>query len=128
MRLTVASIPLAAPTGEKIQLVRVALPTDASRAALGAAGLDQTEHARPFFQDVMLYGAGDALKLTRAGLAFQVVTPDVVAADRAALNAAAPSDVKPMPSGRTSYRHLADFQSDMKGLVEQNPDLVEPVS
>ena len=40
------SIPLAAPTGEKIQLVRVALPTDASRAALDATGLDQTEHAR----------------------------------------------------------------------------------
>ena len=127
-RLNVKSIPLPAPTGQKIQLVRVALPFPASRAALDATGLDQTEHARPGIQDVLAFGAADLLKLTQAGLAYTVITPDVVAADRAALNAAAPSDAQPMPSGRTSYRHLADFQNDMKALVEQNPALVKPLA
>ncbi len=126
--LNVRSIPLPAPTGETIRLVRVALPTPGSRDALDATGLDQTEHATKTSQDVMLYSAAEALKLTRAGLAYTVVTPDVVAADRKALSAASPTDVEPMPSGRTSYRHLADFQADMKALVEENPSLVKPVT
>ncbi len=126
--LNVRSIPLPAPTGEKIQLLRVALPTAAARDALDATGLDQTEHARATTQDVLAYGAADVLKLTRAGLAYTVITPDVVAADRAALRASAPSDLKPLPSGRTSYRHLADFQADMKTLVEDNPTLVKPLT
>jgi hypothetical protein len=127
-RLTVKSFPLPAPTGQKISLVRVALPFPASRDALDATGLDQTEHARPGIQDVLAFGSGDLLKLTQAGLTYTVITPDVVAADRAALTAAAPTDAKPMPSGRTSYRHLADFQADMKALVEQNPTLVKPLT
>jgi hypothetical protein len=126
--LNAKSIPLPAPTGQKIQLVRVALPTPASRDALDATGLDQTEHATPTAQDVMVYSAAELLKLTSAGLAYTVITPDVVAADRAALTASTPSDVKPMPSGRTSYRHLDEFQSDMKALVEQNPSLVKPIT
>jgi hypothetical protein len=127
-RLTVRSVPLAAPTGQKISLVRVNLPFPAARDALDATGLDQTEHARPGIQDVIAFGAGDLLKLTRAGLTYRVITPDMVAADRAALAAAAPTDARPMPSGRTSYRHLADFQADMKALVEQNPTLVKPLT
>ena len=123
-QLSVRSIPLPAPTGAKIQLLRVLLPTPGSRLALDATGVDQTEHARPGVQDVLAFGLADVLKLTQAGLAFTVVTPDVVAADRAALNAAAPSDIQPLPSGRTSYRRLADFSADMKALVEANPTLV----
>ncbi len=126
--LNAKSIPLPAPTGQKIQLVRVALPTPASRDALESTGLDLTEHATPTAQDVMIYSAAELLKLTRAGLGYTVITPDVVAADRAALTTATPSDVKPMPSGRTSYRHLDEFQSDMKALVEQNPTLVKPLT
>jgi hypothetical protein len=126
--LNVASIPLPAPTANKIKLVRVALPTAASRDVLDATGLDQTEHATPSAQDVMIYSPAELLELSQAGLAYTVVTPDVVAADRAALRASTPSDTQPMPSGRTSYRHLADFGSDMKALVEQNPALVAPIT
>jgi hypothetical protein len=126
--LNAKSIPLPAPTGQKIQLVRVALPVPASRDALDATGLDQTEHATASSQDVMIYSAAELLKLTAAGLAYNVITPDVVAADRRALNVSTPSDAEPMPSGRTSYRHLDEFQSDMKALIEQNPTLVEPIT
>ncbi len=126
--LNAKSIPLPGPTGEKIQLVRVALPTPASRDALDATGLDQTEHATPTAQDVMVYSAAELLELTGAGLAYTVITPDVVAADRAALNASTPSDLQSLPSGRTSYRHLADYQSDMKGLVEDNPSLAKALT
>ncbi len=127
-RLTVRSIPLPGATGEKISLVRVNLPYPAARDALDATGVDQTEHARPGVQDVLAFGAADLLKLTQAGLTYRVITPDVVAADRAALTAAAPTDVKPLPSGRTSYRRLPDYQADMKALVEQNPTLVKPLT
>jgi hypothetical protein len=128
VRLAVSSVPLPEPSNETISLVRVALPTAASRDALDATGVDQTEHARPGFQDVVAYGEGDLAKLTQAGLAYTVVVPDVVKADRAALNAATPADAKPMPSGRTDYRRLPDFQTDMKALVEDNPTLVKPVT
>ena len=127
-RLTVRSIPLPAPSGQKIQLLRIALPTQASRDLLDATAIDQTEHAEPNAQDVMAYGPSDLLKLTQAGLTYTVVTPDVVAADRAALRASAPTDVKALPSGRTSYRHLAGYQADMKALVEANPTLVKPLT
>ena len=128
VRLNVRSVPLPAPTGRTIQLVRVALPTPASRGTLDATGLDQTEHATPTAQDVIVYGSGELLKLTSAGLAYTVITPDVVAADRAALTAAAPADVKTLPSGRTSYRYLHEFQSDMKALVEAHPTLVKSLT
>lgn len=128
VRLNVRSVPLPAPSGETIKLVRVALPTPASRDTLDATGLDQTEHATRTAQDVMIYSSGELLKLMGAGLAYTVITPDVVAADRAALTAAAPPDVKTLPSGRTSYRHLDEFQSDMKDLVEGNPSLVKPIA
>jgi Zinc carboxypeptidase len=128
VRLAVSSLPLAAPSGETISLVRVALPTEASREALDATGVDQTEHARPGEQDVLAFGAGDLLALTRAGLSYTVVTADVAKADRLALNAATPGDVQEMPSGRTGYRRLPDFQTDMKALAEEHPDLVKPVT
>ena len=128
VRLNVRSVPLPAPSGETIRLVRVALPTPASRDALDATGLDQTEHATPTAQDVMVYSSGELLKLTGAGLTYTVITPDVVAADRAALTAATPADVKTLPSGRTSYRRLDDFQADMKALVEGHPSLVKKLT
>lgn len=126
--LTVSSLPLPAADGEKISLVRVALPTEASRDALDATGLDQTEHARPGEQDVLAFGADELQELTSAGLTYEVITADVVAADRAAMSASTPTDLKPLPSGRTEYRRLPDFQSDMKALVEDNPTLVKPVT
>jgi hypothetical protein len=128
VRLSVQSVPLPAPTGARIQLVRVSVPNEGSRAALESLGLDLTEHARPGFQDVMVYGSGELLELTRAGLGYVVVVPDVVAADRAALNASVPGDLQPLPSGRTSYRRLPDYGSDMKRLAEENPALVKPIT
>ena len=126
--LRVSSIPLAPPTGERIQLVEVALPNEVAREALNTLDLDLTEHARPGIQDVVLYGADDAAKLRKAGLSYQVITPDMVAADRAALRARQAAGPTEVPSGRTEYRHLADYGSDMKKLVQENPNLVKPIT
>jgi hypothetical protein len=135
VRLTVDFLPLEIPTNpEKVQLARVSLPNDGARDALEASGVDQTEHARPGIQDVLLYGAADAAKLRRAGLKFEVLVPDVVKADRAALSQGraqarrAPGDGSTVPSGRSDYRRLNDYSADMKKLVAENPDLVKPLT
>ncbi len=129
-RLTVDSTPVPAGSGEKIQLVRIQTPTDASKRLLDTLGLDLTEHARDGFRDALLYSAEDAQKLRKAGYAFTVQVPDVVAADRLAHRRSSRSQAAPpeVPSGRTEYRRLADYSADMKRLAEENPDLVKPIT
>ena len=127
--LDVSFIPLAEPTGEPIKLVRIDVANDAEEQLLDTLGLDLTEDARPGQRDALLFGAEDEQTLEESGLDFEVVTPDLVAADRAALEASAgPEDGLSVPSGRTEYRRLPDYAEDMKRLVEENPDLVKPVT
>ena len=129
VRLIVDVLPVDVPTNpEPIQLVRVSLPTPAARDALDATGVDQTEHTRDGLQDVLLHDSADAAKLRRAGLSYEVIVPDVVKAGRQARAAAAPGDGTSVPSGRTDYRRLPDYQEDMKRLVRENPTLVKPIT
>ncbi|MEA2445952.1 MAG: hypothetical protein QOJ12_3244, partial [Thermoleophilales bacterium] len=131
VRLTVDSIPVPQRSGNKIQLVRVQTPTDASKRILDSLGLDLTEHARDGFRDALLYSADDAQKLRKAGFVFTVQVPDVVAADRRAFQQSRRSSNATgvdVPSGRTDYRRLADYSSDMKKLAEDNPTLVKPIT
>lgn len=44
-----------------------------------------------------------------------------------AVPAAAQDDLQ-LPSGRTEYRTLADYESDMQALVDRRPDLVAPLT
>jgi hypothetical protein len=129
--VSVEFLPVEVPKNpEPLQLVRVKLPTDASRDALDTLGLDVTEHARPGIQDVLLHSTADALALKRAGLDFDVLVADVVATDRRAKRAAAaaPGDGSAVPSGRTDYRRLPDYNEDMKKLARDNPGLVKPLT
>jgi len=57
--------------------------------------------------------------------------PSAYAAPAAPAPAAAPATdgaTPPMPSGRTDYRTLADYQSDMDRLAERHPNLVKKVT
>ena len=119
-----------APSTEKIQLVRVWVGSQEEGTRLASSGFDLTEHGGDGFLDVLAHGAEDLRRLSQEKFSFDVLLEDVVAADAATLRRMqtrqSPGDGTPledarapaMPSGRVTYRHLWDFESDMKALVE----------
>ena len=123
-------------------LVKVFVADRAQKSRIDQLGFDVTEHAGQNYVEVVAYGAEDLARLTKLGFRYETVTEDLVKEDavraatdrrygqkastrsgRASLRAA--GDV--VPSGRTAYRHLADYEADMKKLVAENPGLVKPI-
>src|SRR4051794_32261131 len=113
----------------KVQIVRVDAPTLADRNELIALGFDPAEGADAGHLDVVLYGGGDAAKLRRAGFTWTTLVADAARLER--INArkdaafAARTQTSAFPSGRTTYRHLADYEAEMKTLAQRNPGLVK---
>ncbi|WP_053227849.1 M14 family zinc carboxypeptidase [Solirubrobacter soli] len=108
--LVVAREPVALTT-EAPRLVTVDTPTRADKARLLALGLDLSEHGGPRSVGVVLHDAADQAALR--GFTYHAVT----AAPRTAA-------VANLPSGRTSYRTLADYERELKALAAENPSLV----
>ncbi|GEP34604.1 hypothetical protein NSZ01_23720 [Nocardioides szechwanensis] len=110
------------------QLVRVHTDTPAERATLAGLGLDGTEHAGPDHTDLVLHTADDRDRLAGSGLEWQVTIGDLLAREAAnnLANAeyAAGTARSPLPSGRTSYRTLEDYDREMRGLAKRRPSLV----
>jgi hypothetical protein len=115
-------------SSEKLQLVRVKVTGNADVHEMEERGLDVTEHGTGDAMDVLLHGRADLRTLLDLRLPYTVLDPDVAATDRAARRAdaryAATTDDSGLPSGRTEYRQLADYESDMKALAAQHPSLV----
>jgi hypothetical protein len=114
------------------RLVTVDTPTREDKALLQTLGLDLTEHAGRDYVEVVLHNPLDLQRLREAGLGFDVVVPDLLArsAEINRLNAAyAAATVRsPLPSGRDTYRGLADYNADMAALAEERPDLARTVT
>jgi hypothetical protein len=119
----------AAAAPERAELVRVETPTRADKDRLTALGLDVTEKADATSIHVVLAGDADRTTLANTGLRYTVVDGDLSATARANAEtdrrfaAAGPTSV--LPSGRTSYRHLYDYNFEMKELARRNPSLVK---
>ena len=126
--------PVSAPdAGDyRIKLVSVSAPTRARRQQLADLGLDLTEHGSAGGIDVVLHRRADEAQLRRAGFQWAVRVADLAARDRAdrredrAYSRAVPASG--LPSGRTSYRRLFEYESDLKRLVAERPDLVKPIT
>ena len=114
----------------RMQLVRVATPTDAAKDALVATGIDLTEHGGVGYVDAVLHSPADGVLLEERGFTYDVLEPDLLErslADRAAERRAArlAGGRGGLPSGRTdTYRRLADYSEEMQALAERNPKLV----
>lgn len=112
----VAAAPAATPEAPALAAVRVRGPQDAR--ALASFDLAEARHGDEI--DVVLW-PGDAARLRDLGLAYRVVVPDLLAAD-AAVRA---EDLAARASGtQTAYRHLQDYETQMRALAEQYPDRV----
>jgi len=111
-----------------VQLVTVEAETLELRNLVGSSGLDVTEHAGHDFVEVVLHTPADLELLESLGLGYDVRIPDLAArgeeirAENAAYAAA--TDVSPLPSGRTTYRTLPDYEAELQQLVVDNPGLV----
>jgi hypothetical protein len=116
----------------KVQVVKVDAPTLAQRDQLLAMGFDPAEGADAGHIELVLYGDADVRKLRRAGFTWETLIADAAKLDR--VNArkdaafAARTRASALPSGRTSYRRLADYQAEMKTLAQQNPGLVKLIT
>ncbi|HUR85675.1 MAG TPA: M14 family zinc carboxypeptidase [Solirubrobacteraceae bacterium] len=134
-RLAVETIALPAQGGEREQVVTVAAPTRAARARLQALGLDLTERGDRAGVDVLLHGAADAAALVRAGFDWTVRIDDLrrravsnLLADGRGARRTRSAASAAVPSGRTTYRHLADYEAELKALAAAHPGLVKLIA
>jgi hypothetical protein len=114
------------------QLVTVSTPTRADKDRLGELGLDMTEHAGHDYIEVVLHTAADEALLRGAGFTWDVRIADLFARqierirlDRAYADATVRS---PLPSGRDSYRDLADYGAEIDQLVADHPTIAKRIS
>ena len=119
-------------TADKVQVVDVRTRQPADKQRLQALGLDLTEHGDANSVEVVLHGNRDAPALRSAGFRYRVRIADLgartrrnTARDRRFARASA---VSALPSGRTGYRHLADYDVEMKQLAARYPLLVKPLT
>jgi hypothetical protein len=129
--LVLLSVPASAaePPPYPVQLVRVNVPTQADRDRLTNLGLDLTEHGGDTYVETVLHAAADAAELSAAGYTWTVTIPDLALREKRnnELNAAYAAAVttSPLPSGRDTYRTLADYNSGLRSLASANPGLVK---
>jgi Zinc carboxypeptidase len=120
-----------ADDGDKVQLVHVEAGTRAERNRLAKLGLDLTEHGDLTGLDVVLHGTEDAEILREAGFDWRVKVADLAAKARANARAdrqyAAEVAESPLPSGRTSYRHLEDYNRELIQLTRKYPNTTRPL-
>ena len=114
------------------RLVSVITPTKAQKDQLLALGLDMTEHGGKGSLGVVLHGKEDEEALRKAGLRWRLLVNNVVEQSRAQRAAdgrfAARTARSDFPSGRDTYRTLADYNAELKALAEQNPNLVRLIT
>lgn len=116
----------------KTSLVRVHAPTPKLRSQVAALPLDVTEHGTSKGVDVILHGERDAQVLRDAGFKWKVEIADLRA--NARKNARADAryarrvQESPLPSGRTSYRKLKDYNADLTMLHRRYPKLTKPIT
>jgi hypothetical protein len=130
----IAIEPLADPPVPK--LVNVDTPSRDDRERLTDLGLDVTEHGGEDFLAIVAYGEEDLAALSANGFTYEVEVPDLVEesienreADRQFSRSVRTSAATAaIPSGRTTYRRLFDYQDELKQLADDNPDLVEPIT
>jgi hypothetical protein len=83
---------------------------------------------------VIAYSPEMVDKLRAAGFILEVADGDMLATDRAArerdrANTARQGEAgSQLPSGRTEYRVIEDYYTELKKLVDENPGLVRPIA
>jgi hypothetical protein len=119
-------------SGQTVQVVDVRTETRADKRRLQSLGLDLTEHGDSSSLEAVLHNDNERKKLRDAGFTYRVRIADLAArmeANKAAdAKFAAATSRSALPSGRTSYRHLWDYDYDMKWLASQYPTMTRLIT
>ncbi|WP_435742297.1 M14 family zinc carboxypeptidase [Nocardioides sp. SYSU DS0663] len=111
------------------QLVTVDTPSRADKQRLQGLGLDLTEHAGHDYVEVVLHTPADLARLVAGRFTFDVRIADLVrrGVEIAELNEEYAARVarSPLPSGRDTYRTLADYNADMAALAKKHKKVVK---
>ena len=116
-----------------VQVVDVSTPTRDHKRRLQTLGLDLTEHGDADSIEVVLYGEEDAQVLRRNKFRYAVRIADLERRNEAnrradrRYSARVAQTGSQLPSGRTTYRRLPDYELELKLLAERHPDLVKPL-
>jgi hypothetical protein len=80
----------------------------------------------------VLHTAEDELALRQAGFSWDVRIPDLLARELERIQLdkayAASTAVSALPSGRTGYRTLSDFGTEIDALAAAKPDIAKRIS
>jgi hypothetical protein len=113
---------------ERAELVRVSTADQQDKRKLLGLGLDVTEKADAVSVDVVIAGEADRKVLRDSGFRFEVLDADLSATSRENAEQDAEFAAKTprtgLPSGRTGYRHLWEYNYEIKELARKNPELV----
>ena len=114
------------------RLVTVDTPTRDDKRLLQSLGLDLTEHAGHDYVEVLLHNGADLGVLDGSGLTYDVRIADLTRreAENNEANAAysAATLVSPLPSGRDSYRTLADYNEDIDKIASFHPTIAKKLT
>ena len=114
----------------RLQMVRVATPTETSESELLSLGIDLTEHGGDGYIDAVLHGPADGALLEDEGFDYQVIDPDLLESSLEARAAerrlARRGGAGGLPSGRDTgtYRRLVDYSEEMQALAKRNKRIV----
>jgi Zinc carboxypeptidase len=116
------------------QVVDVSTPTRADKERLQRLGLDLTENGDANSIEVVLHGDQDVAALRRNKFRYTVRIADLAQRNRAdrradrRYRARVAQAGSALPSGRTTYRRLPDYEFEMKLLTRRYPNLVKPLT
>lgn len=116
----------------KKKIVDVDTPTRKQKQRLQSLGLDLTEHGDANSVEVVLHGAADERKLRDADFTYDVRIADLEARSKTNKTAdekfAASNPKTQLPSGSNAYRHLADYNLELKQLAIRYPGIVKELT
>lgn len=107
-----------------LPLVRVNVPDETTEAYV-AANFDETHEHIPGQVEIVLW-PGDAVRLQRLGLTWEVVSPDL--RTDAAESHGPDRVVQVAGPERSDYRRLPDYESELKAIAKKYPKIVRLVT
>jgi hypothetical protein len=126
-----SAVPTKPKAAEPVQIVSVSTPQRSDKERLVKLGLDLTEHGTATSLEVVVRGPKDLSALRSASLKYSVKIADLASrtAGNKALDKSYAAKIKSsaLPSGRTSYRRLFDYELELKQLTIRYPNLVQPL-
>lgn len=123
----------ARPAKARSSIIRIPRVTQGQFNSLEQLGFDLQELSiGKTWMDVFIPSAAKLAQFKKLGIPFRTRVADLDAKNaraRAAEARRTRAGVRSaVPSGRTSYRFLADFQSEMKAITDAHPDFAKPIT